>query len=220
MRYLIYRITNILNGRYYIGRHATKDINDNYMGSGKAIGNAIKKYGKEFFIKEIITEASSTEELWELEKQIVNDNVINDPLSYNMSYGGKSYLDGLKKHNPKKFTQHQSNAGHIGGIAVRKHKTPDQLKDWHSSGGKANATKQKLLNTHPFYNGEACKSGGKSIKGMIELWNPTATATNKNQKEYNSGDSTRVNIGSDRYTQLIKSGWLTIDQHKQKCKSK
>jgi hypothetical protein len=186
------------------------------MGSGKAIINAIKKYGEEFFIKEIIMEASSTEELWELEKQIVNDNVINDPLSYNMAYGGKSYLDGLKKHNPEKFIQHQSNAGRIGGIAVRKQKTPDQLKNWHSLGGKTNAIKQKSLNTHPFYNGEAAKAGGKSIKGMIELWSPSATATNKNQKDYKAGDSTRVNLGSSKYTQLISSGWLTIDQHKQK----
>ena len=97
MRYIIYKIVNQVNGRYYIGRHATKNINDSYMGSGKAILNAIKKYGIESFTKEILAEASSREELWELEKQIVNDQIVNDPLSYNMAYGGKSYLDGLKK---------------------------------------------------------------------------------------------------------------------------
>jgi hypothetical protein len=32
MYYIIYKITNNINGRYYIGRHATKDINDSYMG--------------------------------------------------------------------------------------------------------------------------------------------------------------------------------------------
>jgi hypothetical protein len=90
MRYVIYKITNNINGRYYIGRHATKNINDDYMGSGKA------------------------------------------------------------------------------------------------------------------------------IKGMLELWNPKATATNKNQKEYKSGDCKRAKIGSSQYANLIEQGWLPIERHKLK----
>ncbi len=33
--YTIYKITNIINGMIYIGKHQTKDVNDGYMGSGK-----------------------------------------------------------------------------------------------------------------------------------------------------------------------------------------
>ena len=87
MKYLIYKITNTINGRYYIGRHATNNVNDGYMGSGKAISNAIKKYGEDVFVKEIIAESFSKEDLWELEKIIVNIDVDKDPLSYNMADG-------------------------------------------------------------------------------------------------------------------------------------
>ena len=218
MRYIIYKIVNQVNGRYYIGRHATKNINDSYMGSGKAILNAIKKYGIESFTKEILAEASSREELWELEKQIVNDQIVNDPLSYNMAYGGKSYLDGLKKYDVNKFRKHQSDAGKIGGVAVFKSKTPEQLKAWHAAGGRASAKKQKSTGFHPFYTGEAAKAGGKAIKGMSELWKPGATATNKNQKEYKKGDCKRVRIESDEYQILLNQGWLPIEKHKQKTK--
>ena len=71
--YTIYKIINLINGKFYIGAHKTKNINDNYMGSGIGITRAIKKYGIENFDKEILYVLESEEEMYALEKEIVNE---------------------------------------------------------------------------------------------------------------------------------------------------
>lgn len=56
----IYRITNLINGKTYIGQHKYKKLNDSYLGSGTLIRRAIKEYGKENFKKEILVSELTT----------------------------------------------------------------------------------------------------------------------------------------------------------------
>lgn len=46
MYYTIYKTINKINGKFYIGAHATSNINDGYLGSGTSLLHAMKKYGK------------------------------------------------------------------------------------------------------------------------------------------------------------------------------
>ena len=83
----IYKTTNMINGKYYIGQHKTNNIEDNYLGSGYALIRAIKKYGKHNFKREIIAFANSQEELNELENSILNNHYQDDDC-YNLIAGG------------------------------------------------------------------------------------------------------------------------------------
>lgn len=87
--YLIYKITNKINGKFYIGKHKTDDLNDGYMGSGILIKKAIKKYGVENFTKEILFDVYGPDLMDFLEEAIVDEAFIARPDTYNMAPGGQ-----------------------------------------------------------------------------------------------------------------------------------
>ena len=100
IHYVIYKITNLLNGMIYIGQHTTTNPNDGYMGSGKYITRAIKKYGVENFKKEILFECSSQEELNAKELELVNEEFVKRTDTYNLVLGG---IQGLSHEQAVEF---------------------------------------------------------------------------------------------------------------------
>jgi hypothetical protein len=88
----VYKITNLINGKYYIGKHSTNDIDDNYFGSGVLIRKALKVHGKENFIKEVIAFCNTEEEALKLEEELVTMEVVRDQKSYNMITGGRGVV--------------------------------------------------------------------------------------------------------------------------------
>lgn len=95
----IYKTTNIINGKVYVGK-SEKPINDLYLGSGKILKQAIKKYGIENFKKEIIEHCSSIEEL--NKREIFWIKELNSQYSngYNISSGG-DWGDTISNHPNK-----------------------------------------------------------------------------------------------------------------------
>lgn len=88
IHYYLYRITNKLNGKIYVGVHKTDNLNDGYMGSGKKIINAIKKHGVENFQKEILEYFDSTEQMYNREKEVVTAEFVARADTYNLMGGG------------------------------------------------------------------------------------------------------------------------------------
>lgn len=93
MYYLIYKITNNVNNKIYIGKHQTENKDDGYMGSGKIIKRAIEKYSIDKFTKEILYECNSLEEMNEKEAEIVNEEFVSRLDTYNIKLGGQGGFD-------------------------------------------------------------------------------------------------------------------------------
>lgn len=89
MYYLIYKITNKINGKFYVGKHKTDIIEDGYLGSGKLLWLAYKKYGIDNFKKEILKECLSEDEMNAEERKIVDLNFVKREDTYNCAIGGK-----------------------------------------------------------------------------------------------------------------------------------
>jgi hypothetical protein len=86
--YTIYEITNNLNGYTYIGQHSTNKLDDNYMGSGRAITDAYNKYGKSNFTKRILFVYDNFEEMDAKEIELVTREYVLQENTYNMMEGG------------------------------------------------------------------------------------------------------------------------------------
>ena len=141
MKYIIYRTTNIVNGKIYIGKHQTKDVEDGYLGSGIALEKAIKKYGKASFKKEVLFVFDSEDEMNQKEKELVTESFIASNSNYNMGVGGEggSHFKG-KKHSEETKTK-------LSEMAKKKRHSAEAKKKISESNRRrvlSNETKQKL----------------------------------------------------------------------------
>jgi len=104
MFYYLYKITNTQNNKIYIGVHQTKNLDDEYFGSGLNLHRAIKKYSKEHFVKEILEYFDNEESMLAREKELVNSEFVKSTDTYNINEGGKgsfSYINSLPNQNHK-----------------------------------------------------------------------------------------------------------------------
>ncbi len=169
--YTVYKTTNLINNKIYIGLHATDNINDGYLGSGIFLKKAIKKYGYKNFKKEILYVFDNKKDMITKEKEIVNEDFILRKDTYNMSKGGYG-LSTLSSEKRK--------------IAIEKMKITKQSQDLKSISDKRLVT---MLNDDPdCFKKIAIKSAQKQKENYLNGYiNPRQT--NNQIKIYNdNGD--------------------------------
>jgi hypothetical protein len=91
--YTVYRTTNTVTGRFYVGVHKTADPHDAYLGSGLALKQAIKKYGRDAFVKEVLFSFETAAEAYMKEKELVTRALIESGEVYNIATGGVPSID-------------------------------------------------------------------------------------------------------------------------------
>jgi len=110
---IIYKTTNSLNGKFYVGKHIFKNgIEDDYLGSGTIFKRAVKKHGRDKFKRETLEECQTIEELNAREIYWIETlNARDLAKAYNIGtggYGGDNYT-----HNPNKEVIKEKLVGHL-----------------------------------------------------------------------------------------------------------
>jgi len=195
MYYIIYKTTNLIDGRYYIGCHQTNDLNDGYLGSGKYLKRAIKKYGKENFKFEILNFASSKEEMFSIERSIVNEDLVNDPLTYNLKLGGSG-----------------GNPGIVGAFSGRRHSelTKEKMRQSALKQITSDSKRQKLIANNAMRNDpEVRKKVSRSLTGRTcsNEHRANVAAANLGKILVNNG-SVAKRISKENLTSFFNDGWV------------
>lgn len=142
MNYYLYKITNQVNGKIYVGVHKTRDMNDGYMGSGKVILAAIKKHGIENFKKDILETFADAKSMYAREKEVVTEEFLSRKDVYNLRRGGFGGFDWLNKHPDHSEWSRQGGrkGGKVSGKITGPITGPRNLKQAHLEGKIPHAT--------------------------------------------------------------------------------
>ena len=124
MFYIVYKITNQIDGKIYIGIHKTKDLNDKYMGSGKYLKHAQEKYGIDKFTKEILFVYDNPQEMYSKEAELVNEDFLTLENTYNLKIGGSGGWDIIN--NDKNHFTHSTEHSYY-----MKKRLKEKMKDEH-----------------------------------------------------------------------------------------
>lgn len=115
--HFIYKTTNLLNNKFYIGMHSTSNLKDGYIGSGTSLRHAVRKYGVNNFKLEIIEWCENREILIQREKEIITEDYINNINCYNMKPVGTGGFNNI---------EHQFKCSQSAGLKHKKRMIEDE----------------------------------------------------------------------------------------------
>lgn len=97
----VYLITNLVNGKKYVGDHTTKRLADTYLGSGTLLWIDLRKYGRGAFKREILEFFSTRLEAHLAEMKYIKKYNTQYPDGYNQSPTGGTTHKGFHSEETK-----------------------------------------------------------------------------------------------------------------------
>lgn len=178
--HFIYKTTNLLSGKYYIGMHSTDSLNDGYFGSGIYLRRSLNKYGTKNHKLEILEFCKTREELKSREEEIVNLNEIAKKECMNLRVGGGGtdigYWLGKKGHphtEESKLKISKANSGVHNGMYgttvsddTRKKISENHSKYW-SGKKRSESTIRKIRESKQNISDDTRRKMSVSAKGKV-----------------------------------------------------
>lgn len=210
--YCIYRITNKVTGKTYVGQHKYKKLDDNYMGSGVLLAKAKKKYGIENFTKTILEFNISTVELAnDFEQMYILFERAKGKAEYNIARGGGGVV-GVERSEEWKRKISEARKGHITSEeqkrkiseALKGHTTSEETRKKLSEvrkgkkhGPLSEEHRRKISEAHKgLHHSEEAK---QKMKGR--------TAWNKGKKPYEMTEETRQKLSKALKGRHFSEDW-------------
>lgn len=138
----VYITTNLINEKQYIGDHSAYDLNcaytKRYIGSGTGIKNAVKKYGKENFKRDILEFFLTKQEAYNAQELYIKKFNTLYPNGYNNNQKGGYGVTGLSS----KEKSIKLSKIHKGKTISEKHK--NAIREFMKTFKHTEETKQKM----------------------------------------------------------------------------
>lgn len=145
--YTVYRLTNLVNGKIYIGRHATYSLKNDYLGAGTKVKRAVARFGRKKFKKEILFVFDTGRQSHDKERELVTEQFCQRVDTYNMIPGGQGSFNHINRILPHSFrVQIGKKGGPLAAAETMRKRT-----------GLFGMSREQLL--------AACVAGGHAHKG-------------------------------------------------------
>lgn len=195
----IYKTTNLINGKIYIGHRKKSYFDIKYKGSGKYLWNAIHKYGWDNFKTEILVECNSDEELDSEEIRLIAEyDSTNLTIGYNLTKGGGGQLG----YSPTEETREKLRKSSTGNKYFAGHTHSQEWKDNMSkklAGQKfSEETRKKMSNSakgRSMYKARMASIEARKGKPLPESAKLKISIANKGKKR---SEETRKRISESR----------------------
>lgn len=217
LHYIIYKTTNLINGKIYIGKHVTANLNDGYLGSGKLLRRAIDKYGVENFHKEILHIFDNEVDMNACEAELVTEVFVLQETNYNLCVGGQGGFSYINR----ECWDSSSRKEHNSKISGFKTLTNEQRSEYSKKGNASRLRKIRSgeLIPHPGWNkGQELSAEHKQKIGLANKISSKGCRNSQYGRRFKwmTDGHTNKKVSHNDVEMYVTNGWIFGKVHKKK----